>query len=112
MADQLSDKHPTDLCSQDDISQPTDGTSPIFKVGPIPTGVNESIEVCVWARQTQHDNREVTLFYVTLQASYRDGEEWKRSASFKPHQIPVAMYALQKAFDYIVSRKDRSQPAF
>lgn len=83
---------------------------PIMKVGPIPTGVNESVEVAVWAREAQFDSRQVTLYSVTLQASYRDQEEWKRSSSLKPNQIPVAMFALQRAFDHIMSCKDKSQP--
>lgn len=110
-------KKGTEVDTQEPTGQPEghqngqpEKKQPAFKVGPIPTGVNESIDVCVWAREAQYDNRTVTLYSVTLQASYRDQEEWKRSSSLKPNQIPVAMFALQRAFDHIMSCKDKHQP--
>lgn len=48
------------------------------------------------------DNRDVPFYKVSLQRTYRDGNEFKTTASLGRDDLPVASHLLQKAWEYIV----------
>ena len=85
---------------------------PIFKVGPIPTGAGESIQAAVWEREMSNDRGAYMMYTVTLEASYKDGDQWKRSQSLKSAQIPASIYALQRCSDFIMECRDKNRPNF
>ena len=64
---------------------------PAFKCGPIPTDKDNSVEAAVWGRQVRtHDDREFTVYSVTVQANWRDADGvWKRGHSFRGSHIAV-----------------------
>lgn len=43
-----------------------------------------------------------TFYVVTLQRTYKDGEEFKHCSSFGRDEIPVAQYVLAKAWEFML----------
>jgi hypothetical protein len=85
----------------------TEKKRPIMNFGPYPTDRNTSIEVSVWQNQIDANEGTVTTYNVTVQRSYRDGKgTWQKNATFRPHDIPVIIHGLQKAYDYILEIKN------
>jgi hypothetical protein len=81
---------------------------PTYKVGPILTDRNNSVECAVWANDVQtSDGKTFTVHNVTVQASYRDNEgTWKPTRSFRGSQLYALLYCLQRASDFILSQRD------
>jgi hypothetical protein len=81
---------------------------PVYKVGPIPTDKDNSVEAAVWDRVIQtRDGREFTVYSVTVQASWRDSDgTWKRTGSFRGSQVYALVYCLQRCSDWILSMRD------
>jgi hypothetical protein len=81
---------------------------PVFKVGPIATDRDNSVEAAVWDRVIQtRDGREFTVYSVTVQASWRDSDgSWKKSQSFRGSQLYALVYCLQRCSDWILSQRD------
>ena len=63
------------------------------------------IEVSVWENVQEGEDGGRVNYSVTLQRSYFDkgSEEWKRSKSLFPADIPVAVHALQQAYATILN---------
>jgi hypothetical protein len=56
-------------------------------------GGSGSIEAAVWEKEVGDDKR--LTHTVTVSRSYKDGDEWKRSDSFWPQDLPALALALQ-----------------
>ena len=55
-------------------------------------------------------HREFTVYSVTVHASYRDTDgTWKRTSSFRGGQLYAVLFCLQRASDWILSRRDPEQ---
>ncbi|MBN1940797.1 MAG: hypothetical protein JW772_01290 [Candidatus Diapherotrites archaeon] len=65
------------------------------------------IQVAVWENQGKEGN---VFNSVSLDKRYKDGEEWKSSSSFKLNDLPKAILALQKAYEYL-ALKDNTESA-
>ena len=85
---------------------------PVYKCGPIATDRDNSVEAAVWARQVRtRDDREFTVYSVTVQASWRDADgSWKRGQSFPGSQIYALLYCLQRCSDWILAQRDPGTP--
>ncbi|HYT87556.1 MAG TPA: hypothetical protein VEL76_02450 [Gemmataceae bacterium] len=83
---------------------------PVFKVGPIATDKDNSVEAAVWDRVIQtRDGREFTVYSVTVHASWRDSEgSWKKTSNFRGSQIYALVYCLQRCSDWILAQRDPS----
>ena len=58
----------------------------------------------VFANQVNTEQGPTTLRSVSLQRTYQDKEEnFQHTTSFNANDIPKAIFALIKAYDYIVS---------
>lgn len=80
----------------------------MYKVGPIATDRDNSVEAAVWDRVIQtRDGREFTVHSVTVQASWRDSDgAWKKSNNFRGSQISALVYWLQRCSDWILDQRD------
>ena len=87
---------------------------PVYKVGPIPTDRNTSVEAAVWQNENSaEDGRKFTTYNVTVQGSWRDADgQWKRSSSFRSSHLYTLIYCLQKCSDYILSLRDQAKSPF
>ena len=57
-----------------------------------------NISVAVWENESKEGNSFNT---VSLQRSYKVGEEWKSSTSLNVNDLPKASLALQKAYEHL-----------
>jgi hypothetical protein len=64
-----------------------------------------AIQVAVWENQGKEGN---VFNSVSLQKTYKQGEEWKKTSNLKQNDLPKAVLALQKAFEYL-SLKESTQ---
>jgi hypothetical protein len=63
-----------------------------------------AIEVAVWENQSKEGNK---FYNTTMERSYKDGEEWKKTNSLRDSDLPKAVLALQKAYEFVaIKEKD------
>jgi len=71
----------------------------VFKVGPV--------RASVFLNEIVHNGRTVNLPKVVLEVRYKDKSgEWKGTNSLSVNDMPKAILALQKAYDYVTSRRE------
>jgi len=82
----------------------TNITSPVaqFKAG--------TVAVAIWENQTDIDGKAVTALRTTIQRKYKGKrrDEWIFSNSFGRNDIPLAIFCLQKALEYIIDRQNKA----
>ena len=61
-----------------------------------------AIEVAVW-ENTSNEGKK--FFNTTMERSYKDGEEWKKTNSLRDSDIPKTVLALQKAYEFIMLKE-------
>ena len=68
-----------------------------------------SVQVAVW-ENTSGEEAVSSYKTVSLQRRYKDkNNEWKSSASLRPNDVPKAILALQKAFEYLSIKTDPAE---
>jgi hypothetical protein len=73
------------------------GQKPVakFQAGQVSAAIREN-EISV-------NGRKVTVLKATVQRRYKDKDgEWKSSSSLSRNEIPLAIYTLQKCFEYMI----------
>ena len=70
----------------------------VFKVG--------ACQAAIFVNEIEKNGKVMTLPKVSLQVRFRDKTgEWKGTSSLSVNDLPKAILALQKAYDYLTSRK-------
>lgn len=59
-----------------------------------------SVSASIWRQETEKG----PLFNVTFQRSYKDGDDWKNSASFGRQNLLVVSLIAARAFEWIGSQ--------
>jgi len=90
--------------SQSTRSSKPEKKKPVQSFGPYGTG-SALIEVAVWSNEIESDGRTVEVFSVSVTRSYKQGDVWKRSSSFRVQDLPVVQYGLGKAYAYLMDQK-------
>ena len=72
--------------------------------------VGGTVSTSIWRNEVQRGDRTVVNFSVQLQRRYFDraDQEWKTAKSLNTDDVPRAILALQKAYEYILINADRS----
>lgn len=74
----------------------------VFKVGPV--------RASVFQNEITHNGRRVNLPKVVIEVRYKDRNgEWKGTNSLSVNDLPKAILALQKAYDYVTTRRHESE---
>ena len=60
------------------------------------------ISVSVFANQVERDGRESTYHKVSLQRTYREGDEFKTTTSLSRDDLPIASMILKRAWEFIL----------
>ena len=60
------------------------------------------IAVSVFANTTEVDGRRVSYHKVTIQRTYRDGNEFKTTTSFGRDDLPVVRLLISQAWEFIL----------
>ena len=71
------------------------------------------IQLAIWSNETSKG----TFQSVTIDKSYKDGETWKRTKSFKPSDLVKLQLGLNKVLEYLYLKPDmitpeKSEPSF
>jgi hypothetical protein len=75
-------------------SNPKSGQQPVHKIR------HGSVSASIWRQETDKG----TLYNVTFQRAYLDGEEWKHSASFGRNNLLVISLIAARAFEWIATQ--------
>ena len=74
----------------------------VFKVG--------AVRAVVFRNTIQKDGRTIELPKVVIEVRYRDNQgKWRGIGSLSLNEIPKAILALEKAFEYLTGRREPSQ---
>lgn len=78
------------------------------KVAPIHTIRSGCVKASIWVNKIKdkQSGKEIEVFSVSLIKSYKDGNEWKDTNIYKQNDLPKSILAMQKAFEYLVLRRD------
>jgi hypothetical protein len=87
---------------------------PVFKVGPIPTDANNSVEAVVWGKEVKGRDGHVYMTYDIADYSYwRDSDgNWKPKRSYHSSQVPVLIYCLQRCWEWVQEQRDPQNAPF
>ena len=67
-----------------------------------------AVEAAIWQNELSVDGQLKTVFKASVNRRYKDASgNWKSSTSFNRNEIPLAVYCLTKAFEWIIE-EDRS----
>jgi hypothetical protein len=65
-----------------------------------------TISCAVWGNEITTNGRPVQLLKVTVERRYMDAAgKWQSSRSFGRNEIPLVIYCLEKAFEFILSHE-------
>jgi len=83
------------------MSEKTDSNKPVksFRLRGITASVFEN----------QSEDGKSTFFKVTLQRSYKQGEEWKSTNSFGRDDLPLVSLLTKQAWEFILNTESKSQ---
>jgi hypothetical protein len=69
------------------------------------------ISASVFANQAKTGERTVTFYKVSLQRTYKDGDDFKTTTSFSRDDLPVCMHVLQQAWVFILETESKRNSA-
>ena len=71
----------------------------VFKVG--------AVRASIFRNLLQQQGKSITIPKVVLEVRYKDKTgKWKSANSFSTNEVPKAILALQKTFDYMLEARD------
>ena len=74
-----------------------------FKVG--------AVRAAIFRNTIQRGNQPVSIGKVVLEVRYRDKDgNWKSTHSMSANELPKAILALQKAYEYLMTKKPEDAP--
>ena len=60
------------------------------------------VSASIFANHAKSEGRDITFHKVSIQRSYKDGDEWKQTTSFGRDDLPVLNTLLQRAWEFIL----------
>ena len=76
--------------------------APVAKFGPYSSGSGNSIELAIWSNEIVVDGgQKVNVHSISFSRNYRDNDGWKKVKTMRPADLPVLVYALNKAQEWI-----------
>ena len=71
-----------------------------------------TVTCSLWENEITIEGQSRTVLKATLERCYRDPHgDWKSSNSYSRNEIPLAIYALQKAFEAMLEKQPEEQIA-
>jgi hypothetical protein len=84
-------------------SQPSNKPEAVFKVG--------AVRASIFRNTIVQNGRTIPLPKVVLEVRYKDkAGEWKGTNSLSLNEVPKAILALEKAYEYLTSHRDAPAP--
>lgn len=69
---------------------------------PLKTFRHRGLSASVFENHAKDPESDVTFHKVSLQRTYKDGDEFKTTTSFGRDDLPVAVLLLQRAWEFIL----------
>ena len=69
---------------------------------PVKTYRFRGISASVFENHAKANGRDVTFHKVSLQRTYKDGDDWKTTTSFGRDDLPIARLLLEQAWQFIL----------
>ena len=69
---------------------------------PVKVFRSKGVSASVFANHAKSDGQDVTFHKVSLQRTYKDGDEWKTTSSFSRDDLPIARLLLDRAWEFIL----------
>jgi len=60
------------------------------------------ISASIFRNTAKSGDRNVTFHKVSLQRTYKDGDDFKTTTSFSRDDLPIAQHVMQRAWEYIL----------
>ena len=60
------------------------------------------ISASVFANRAKSEGRDITFHKVSVQRSYKDGDDWKQTTNFGRDDLPIVKVVLQRAWEFIL----------
>ena len=77
-------------------------TTKTEKTKPVKSFRLRGVSVAVFENHTQSEGRDVTFHKVSVQKTYKEGEEFKTTTSFGRDDLPVVQMLLGRAWEWIL----------
>lgn len=71
---------------------------------PIETFKAGAIQASIFMNVRKVKGKETEIPSISFQKRYKEGEEWKSTSSLNVSDIPKAILALSKAYDFLLSK--------
>lgn len=60
------------------------------------------VKATVWENEIKtKDGKTIDVYSVNIDRSYKDGDEWKTTSSFKLNDLPKVQLVAAKAYEYL-----------
>lgn len=69
---------------------------------PIKTIRLRGVSASIFANKVKVEGKDITFHKVSVQRSYKDGDDWKHTSSFGRDDLPVVNMVLQRAWEFIL----------
>jgi len=67
------------------------------------------LSATIWKKDGVKDGKAYSMFTVTLDRSYKQGEEWKNSNALRTDDLPKAVALLNEAYRYLSFGSGKSE---
>lgn len=65
------------------------------------------IQLSVWENET----KKGTFYTISIDRSYKNGEEWETTKNFRPADIALVQLVLNQAMETLYIKADKSEPS-
>ncbi len=70
------------------------------------------VVVALWENEAVVSGRNVTMLKATVERRYKDASGvWKSTGSYGRNEIPLVVWCLQKAYEYMLEEHTEDEPA-
>ncbi len=74
--------------------------------GPVKKFRAGAVSVALWENEVTINGQKKAILKASVERRYRDSDgNWKSSNSFSRNEIPLAIYGLRKAFEYMIEER-------
>lgn len=60
-----------------------------------------AISATIWENHSEKDGEQRSYYSISLDRSYKDGDEWKHTSSLRVNDLPRAELVLRKSYEWL-----------
>ncbi len=70
-----------------------------------------AVQAAIWANRRVIDNAVVEVYSIRIDKSYKTGDEWKRTTSFAPEDLPKVSVVAMACYEHLRLRSSEDGPS-